>query len=54
MLKMMEAFSKAREYCEVGLWVKASNLDSHSGQHPLCGPNEGKAVRLRAARKHTM
>lgn len=22
----MEAFSKAREYCEVGLWVKASNL----------------------------
>lgn len=23
---MMEAFSKAREYCEVGLWVKASNL----------------------------
>lgn len=23
---MMEAFSKAREYCEVGLWVNASNL----------------------------
>lgn len=23
---MMEAFSKAKEYCEVGLWVKASNL----------------------------
>lgn len=23
---MMEAFSKASEYCEVGLWVKASNL----------------------------
>lgn len=26
MLKMMEAFSKAREYWEVGLCVKASNL----------------------------
>ncbi len=25
-LKIMEAFSKAREYCEVALWVKASNL----------------------------
>lgn len=23
---MIEAFSKAREYCEVGLWVNASNL----------------------------
>jgi hypothetical protein len=27
MLKMMEAFSKASEYCAVALWVKASNLD---------------------------
>lgn len=26
MLKMIEAFSYASEYCEVGLWVKASNL----------------------------
>lgn len=26
MLKMMEAFSNAREYCAVDLWVKASNL----------------------------
>lgn len=26
MLNMMEAFSKASEYCEVDLWVKASNL----------------------------
>jgi hypothetical protein len=26
MLKMMEAFSYASEYCEVGLCVKASNL----------------------------
>lgn len=26
---MMEAFSKAREYCEVGLWVKASNLEGY-------------------------
>jgi len=26
MLKMMEAFSYANEYCEVGLCVKASNL----------------------------
>lgn len=25
-LKMTEAFSKAREYCVVGLWVNASNL----------------------------
>ena len=23
---MTEAFSYAREYCEVGLWVNASNL----------------------------
>jgi hypothetical protein len=28
MLKMIEAFSYASEYCEVGLCVKASNLDS--------------------------
>lgn len=27
MLKIIEAFSKAREYCEVGFRVKASNLD---------------------------
>ena len=26
MLKIMEAFSKASEYWEVDLWVKASNL----------------------------
>lgn len=26
MLKIMEAFSNAREYCEVGLCVNASNL----------------------------
>ena len=26
MLKMMEAFSYASEYCDVALWVKASNL----------------------------
>ena len=26
MLKIMEAFSKASEYCDVGLAVKASNL----------------------------
>jgi len=25
---MMDAFSYAKEYCEVGLWVKASNLES--------------------------
>ena len=25
---MMEAFSNAREYCAVGLWVNASNLDT--------------------------
>lgn len=25
-MKIIEAFSKAKEYCEVGLWVKASNL----------------------------
>lgn len=25
---MMEAFSNASEYCEVDLWVKASNLHS--------------------------
>lgn len=34
MLKMMEAFSKAREYWEVGLWVKASNLGG-SGQQSV-------------------
>lgn len=28
MLKMTEAFSYAREYCEVGLCVKASNLEA--------------------------
>lgn len=34
MLKIMDAFSKAREYCDVGLCVKASNLErlSISGQ----------------------
>lgn len=26
MLKIIDAFSYAREYCDVGLWVKASNL----------------------------
>lgn len=24
----MDAFSYAKEYCEVGLWVKASNLET--------------------------
>ena len=27
MLKMIEAFSKARENWDVALWVKASNLE---------------------------
>jgi hypothetical protein len=30
MLKIMEAFSKASEYCDVGLCVKASNLHQKS------------------------
>lgn len=30
MLKMIEAFSKASEYCAVDLWVKASNLERES------------------------
>lgn len=30
MLKMMLAFSKASEYCDVGLWVNASNLGGQS------------------------
>jgi hypothetical protein len=25
---MIDAFSYANEYCEVGLWVKASNLET--------------------------
>lgn len=33
MLKIMEAFSKAKEYCEVGLCVNASNLNTRY-QHP--------------------
>ena len=32
MLKMMEAFSKAREYWEVGLWVNASYLEANAKQ----------------------
>ena len=31
MLKMTEAFSKASEYCDVGLCVNASNLAKVSG-----------------------
>lgn len=33
MLKIMEAFSKAKEYCEVGFCVNASNLNTRY-QHP--------------------
>lgn len=35
---MMEAFSKASEYCEVGLWVKASNLITIS--HVVAGTKQ--------------
>lgn len=37
MLKITEAFSYAREYCDVGLWVKASNLafDATSESCPI-------------------
>jgi len=42
MLKMMLAFSYAREYCDVGLCVKASNLylstyacGNYSPQHTM-------------------
>lgn len=39
---MMEAFSKAREYCAVDLWVKASNL--HSGQELVsASPSRGSS-----------
>jgi hypothetical protein len=33
MLKMMEAFSNANEYCAVALCVKASNLHQRGSEH---------------------
>jgi hypothetical protein len=36
MLNMMEAFSYASEYCDVGLCVKASNLGTVSQSLPSC------------------
>lgn len=53
MLKMMEAFSKASEYCAVDLWVKASNLIvGKSVQFEVSSASS--YVRYHFEEKHTM